>query len=326
MPNLERRQRRRGLWIGEIASGALIAVQHHGLAPFALAFAMFAPAALAATALEFWFDLPGSFLIVALSMSVFGLYLAAVTPLLVNDEAAARHRSLTALIDKADARMLSLALAGAVSGVLIAAGLELRLLPGFLVLGLLSLTAPAIVREKLASLAGLRRGLHYTQGNAVAFATLGALVGSVSLGIYALTSFVLEPLPSFLGEFVAVAATATLAAPIAVHTFVNAFDARVGGRRVGVRPPMRGRASEIATTGRLAVERARSGPSASSVDKRPRVSFVQHRRPESSQLRYSPDAATMTLRANIPPEARSVIPDWAQTDESVSPDELHTAV
>jgi hypothetical protein len=228
---------------------SLGAPQEHGIAPFGLAIMTLGPAALVATSLEYWLELPGSILLVGLLMACFGVYLAAVTPLLVDGEAAARRRSLAASIDHADASMRTLLAAGAATGVLVGAGLELRLLPGFLILGLLALTLPAAVRERRGALAALRRGFSLTQGNALAFAALGALIGAAALGLYGSLAFVLDPLPGFLGEFLAVTTTATLAAPVAAHAFVRAFDGRADGRRRRAGPggPAAGRPREPCT-------------------------------------------------------------------------------
>jgi hypothetical protein len=327
-----RRERRRGLSVGELLVASLRATQTHGVTPFSLAFVTLAPAAFVATALGYWFAAPGSLLVVALVMSAFGIYVAVATPLLLNPEAAARKRSLSELIDKTDARMPSLALAGGVSGLVVAAGLELRLLPGFLLLGLLALTAPAIAREKLGPLRGLRRGLRFTQGNAVAFMLLGAVIGATCLGVYAFLAFVLDPLPIFMGEFVAVAATATVAAPIAAHAFVLGFDGRVAGKRLAVRPPAQSGSRGAISRARTGLEHAFAGTRGDGRTSRSRatearLSFTSHR-PPSSRLRYSPEAATTTFRiapANTADET-SAIPDWAHSDESALSDELHTAV
>ena len=327
-----RRERRRGLSVGELLGASLRATQTHGVTPFSLAFVILAPAAFVATALGYWLAAPGSLLVVALAMSAFGIYVAVATPLLLSAEAVAQKLSLSELIDKADARMPSLALAGGVSGLIVAAGLELRLLPGFLLLGLLALTAPAIIREKLGPLRGLRRGLRFTQGNALAFMLLGAVIGATCLGVYAFLAFVLDPLPIFLGEFLAVTATATLAAPVAAHAFVLGFDGRVAGKRLAIRPPTQSRSRTAVSSARTGIERAFAGTRTDSRRSRSHaaratLSFTSHR-PHSSQLRYSPEAATTTFQIGHAHAAseNSAIPDWAQSDDSAFSDELHTAV
>ena len=104
-------------------------------------------------------------------------------------------------------------------------------------------------------ISSLRRGLSLTQGNAPAFAVLGALIGAAALGVYAVLAFVLEPLPGFLGELVAVSTATTLTAPLAAHTFVRAFDGRAAGRRLAVRPPQGTDIAGAGARGRSAIQR-----------------------------------------------------------------------
>ena len=321
----EPRRRRRSISLVELLSNGLSATQQHGLAPFTLAFVILAPAALMAIAIESWIDLPGSLLLVGLLMASFSVYLAAVTPLLVNDEAAARQRSLSAAIDHADASIPGLMLASAATGVLVAAGLELRLLPGFLILGLLALTAPAGLREKRGPISSLRRGLSLTQGNAPAFAVLGALIGAAALGVYAVLAFVLEPLPGFLGELVAVSTATTLTAPLAAHTFVRAFDGRAAGRRLAVRPPQGTDIAGAGAHGRSAIQRTLGSLGDSRTAPKQRVSFTSRADAGFSALRYSPKAATQTARLPRPYESHTTAPDWASVDDATV-EELHSAV
>jgi hypothetical protein len=308
---------------------SLGSAQQHGLTPYALALATLAPAALVATALQHWLALPGSLLLVGLLMAGFAVYAAAVTPLLVDEEATARQRSLTGAIDHAEAPMATLLVAGAATGVVIGAALELRLFPGFLVLGLLALTFAAIVRERRGPLSALRRGFSLTQGNAIAFAALGAIIGSVALGIYAFLAFVLEPLPLFVGEFLAVGATATLAAPTAAHAFVRAFDGRVEGRRLVVRPaPGTGAAANAhaSAIGRSALEHTLAHFTDGRPGQAQRVSFTARPHVDSARLRYSPDVASQTLTAPSRHAHRPVMPAWAQTVDEATVEELHSFV
>ena len=318
-----RQRRRRSVGLVELLSNSVGAVQQGGLAPFTLAFVILAPTALIGVGLELWLKLPGSVLLVGFLMAAFALYLAAVTPLLVNGEAAARQRSLAATIDYADASLPSLLLGGALSGIVVAAGLELRLLPGFLILGLLALTAPAALREQRGPVSSLRRGLALTQGNAPAFVALGAIIGAAALGIYAALAFVLGPLPGFFSELVAVSATATLAAPTAAHAFVCAFDSRAGGRRLSVRLGARQHAATGAS--RPALRRTLGSLRHSRTASEQRVAFTSRMRPDSTALRYSPDAATQTYRLPALRDDRAPVPDWAGIEEATV-DELHSAV
>lgn len=310
----------------DLLTGALGAAQRHGLSPFSLAFVVVTPAALVATAIEHWLELPGSLLLVGLLMAAFFVYVAAITPLLIDNEAAARQRSVSAAIDRADASMVAVLLAGAATGVLVAAALELRLLPGFLVLGLLALTAPAIVRERRGPLAALRRGLSLTQGNALAFAALGAIVGAASTAVYAALAFVLDPLPVFLGELVAVSVTATLAAPVAAHVFVQAFDGRARGRRLAVTPTANGKRHSASSLGRAALGRTLGSLGHSRTRQAPRVSFTAAAKPDASTLRYSPDVATQTHRVVGRSAEPTSLPEWAQTVDEATVEELQSAV
>ncbi|MGI9658452.1 MAG: hypothetical protein ACR2OD_06045, partial [Gaiellaceae bacterium] len=203
---------------------------------------------------------------------------------------------------------------------------ELRLLPGFLVLGLLALGAPAAVREKRGPISSFRRGLGLTQGNALAFAALGAIIGAAALGIYALLAFVLEPLPIFLGELVAVTIAATLAAPLAAHVFVSAFDGRAAGRRLSVQPNEGNRVAGAGALGRAALQRTLGSLGDSRTAPKQRVSFTSRTHPDASPLRYSPDAATQTVRLPRLHEEPTNVPEWASGVDDATVDELHSAV
>ncbi len=321
-----RPRRRRSVALLELLANSASAVQRQGIAPFALALVILAPTALVAIAIESWFSVPGSLLLVGLLMPAFALYLAAVTPMLVDGEASARNRSLASTIDHADASLPALMIGGAVVGVAVAAALELRLLPGFLILGLLALTAPAALREQLGPIASLGRGLGLTQGNAIAFAVLGAIIGAAALGIYAVLAFVLGPLPGFLGELLAVAVAATLAAPVAAHVFVTAFDRRADGRRLALRAAHGAPARNAGALGRGALQRTLGSLGQTRSRAAQRVSFTSRTNPEASPLRYSADAASQTVRVAAARRDPMAAPAWAQTVEEATVEELHSAV
>ena len=291
-PNRPARSRKRRAWFGDLLQQSWGPVRGQGLQPFVLAAVILGPASLLATGIEVWLDLPGSFAMLAVLMAGFFVY----TIVLIGDGIEGQIRSeksVASTLTHSDAAFSSIIAAGAVVGLLVAAGLHLRLLPGFLLLGLMALAAPAAARESVGGFTAARRGFILAQRNLLGHLALGVAVGALGAAVYVVAAFLFSPLPHFFDLLAAIMATSVVVAPFAAVTFAGAYDLRKRGGRLTVRPRGRSGALRFARATGQAVETtiaALAGQSA-----RRRVAYLPTKPSTTGLPRYSPEAATMTV-------------------------------
>lgn len=260
-----------------------------------LALAVIGPPAVVGTGLELWLKAPGQFVLVAFLMAGFLVYGSTLAPAR-SPRPHRRRGSVAAAVNEAEARFVTLIAAGAIVGLVVAAGLHLRLLPGFALLGLLALTGPVISHRGLTSVAAIREGFTLAQRNLVGLVALGATTGALSAGTYMVAAFLFSPLPTFFDGLATIVATITVTAPFAATAFSRAFALRSEGTRLTVRPTPRSGVSRVARATGQAVESAVGGLARQKNVKRRRVAYVAGQSTSTGLPRYAPDAATMTLR------------------------------
>ncbi|MCY4087949.1 MAG: hypothetical protein OXG37_13985 [Actinomycetia bacterium] len=265
-----------------------------------LALAVMGPPAIVGTGLELWLKPPGHFLLVTLLMAGFLVYSTALAPVLPGI-ARRRHGSVAAAVNAVEASFTTLITVGAIVGLLVGAGLHLRLLPGFALIGLFALTGPLIAQRGLAAGAAIKESFILAQRNLVGLVALGATAGATSAGIYMVASFLFSPLPAFFEGLAAILTTTTLAAPFAATAFARTFDLRSHGTRLVVLPTSRTSAAPAAgaipaaSVAGQVVESTIAAIVRRGATSRGRVAYVARSSTPTGLPRYSPDAATMTF-------------------------------
>ena len=258
------------------------------------------PPAIVGTGLELWLKPPGHFLLVTLLMAGFLVYSTALAPVLPGI-ARRRHGSVAAAVNAVEASFTTLITVGAIVGLLVGAGLHLRLLPGFALIGLFALTGPLIAQRGLAAGAAIKESFILAQRNLVGLVALGATAGATSAGIYMVASFLFSPLPAFFEGLAAILTTTTLAAPFAATAFARTFDLRSHGTRLVVLPTSRTSAAPAAgaipaaSVAGQVVESTIAAIVRRGATSRGRVAYVARSSTPTGLPRYSPDAATMTF-------------------------------
>jgi hypothetical protein len=221
-----------------VIGGAASAYAGRGSNLLALAQLWLGPAALAGALAARELGRGGEVALVALVHAAFVLYTVGLGR--ATADGATGYVSPLALWRAARPRAWTAVTAGLILGAAVGAGLQLRLLPGLLLIGLAWPCGAIVARERCGPLEALGRCLGLVRHDLLATLALGTgaagLVAGAYLAALQATAVLGEPASSAL----ALAAAVSLVGPLASLAFLRAHELKRSGARLSLRLPARG--------------------------------------------------------------------------------------